>query len=141
MKTIRFNRADCPAWILAEVDAGREVYNAPRPINGKVPGPEDGAHAYAGIMGAFSGVFGHGVLFASLDPSLPGVERARKVNEDMDARLVELTDDAAERAAWETKCREQGYEPHYVAGWDRGWAHSAKNMDLLPSEAAIAAER
>lgn len=103
MKTIRFNRADCPAWIIREIYAGREVYNAPRPIQGRVPGTEDGGLIYAGVMGALSSplgyrlLLGHGMLFASLDPTMPEADRARKFNEDMDARLVELTDDDKRR--------------------------------------------
>jgi hypothetical protein len=135
MESIKLNRADVDGWIVRQIDAGKVVHNAPRPLLGE-PAPG----TYAGAMGAIHGVFGsHGCIFVALDPSDPYFQRFAANNERMDARAIVLTDDETEHDAFRVACVENDADYNDVCADFGGWARAARTLGLVPSEAAIGA--
>jgi hypothetical protein len=133
METIRINRADAGAWLTGQIDAGREVHNAPRPLLG-TPAPG----FFAGAQGSLSDVNPrHGLFFFALDTADAYFERFRENNERMDARRVVLVTDDEVRAAWEASCKERGIEPADVEDiYDGDWKAAARSVGLVPSRGA-----
>lgn len=123
--TVTLNRLHAPAWVLAAIASGWEVWNAPRPICGThAPSGE-----YAGGRGAIPNVPGsRGVFWAAIDPADTFAERFRVRNLSLDARRVVVLTDEAVRAAWEAECAARGHTvEEIVESWDGDWRAAARS--------------